>query len=341
MKDSKIIIDLDNTITIENPSISYENKDKNLAVAKALKKIKKENIVIFSSRNMRTFNNDLEKINEVTKPIIEKWLNENEVNYGELILGKPWCGEEGFYIDDKNLSIEEFLFKFDGPFSENDIDVIIPFYNEEKNVFESHQNQLNLEKLFNIKNFIYINNGSSDKTLENLNEIAKKYRKIKVIDIKKNLGYGNGIKKGLELSESDFILINHGDLQFDSYDFFRTNLSNINPKTKNIFSKRLNRSFLDSFCSMILRIIISIICLHKVKDFNGQPKIFNKDLIENINSFPDDFTFDLYLYFKTMNDVQFLPIIERIRKFESSSWSRSLIKRISIFLSYISRALKK
>ena len=40
------------------------------------------------------------------KPPLEKWLYFNDVKYHELIMGKP-AGD--YYIDDKNLSIDQFV----------------------------------------------------------------------------------------------------------------------------------------------------------------------------------------------------------------------------------------
>ena len=42
-------------------------------------------------------------------PNIKEWLNKHNVPYDEIIVGKPWCGENGFYIDDKALRPDEFL----------------------------------------------------------------------------------------------------------------------------------------------------------------------------------------------------------------------------------------
>jgi len=44
-------------------------------------------------------------------PIIQKWLKDNNVPYDEIRLGKPWCGLEGFYIDDKTIRPDEFIEK--------------------------------------------------------------------------------------------------------------------------------------------------------------------------------------------------------------------------------------
>ncbi|SVC28467.1 uncharacterized protein METZ01_LOCUS281321, partial [marine metagenome] len=40
---------------------------------------------------MRSLNGDLNKIESITRPMAEAWLKENNVDYEELILGKPWC----------------------------------------------------------------------------------------------------------------------------------------------------------------------------------------------------------------------------------------------------------
>lgn len=106
-----IIVDLDNTITIEDPCKAYMDKLPNLSMIEKLNKYKNENwkIVIFTSRNMRTYNGNIELIKKNTLPIIVKWLKKNKVPYDEIILGKPWPGKDGFYIDDKSIRPDEFL----------------------------------------------------------------------------------------------------------------------------------------------------------------------------------------------------------------------------------------
>ncbi|HGZ0726786.1 TPA: capsular biosynthesis protein, partial [Escherichia coli] len=46
-----------------------------------------------------------------TLPIIISWLNANNIPYDEIYVGKPWCGHEGFYIDDKAIRPSEFINK--------------------------------------------------------------------------------------------------------------------------------------------------------------------------------------------------------------------------------------
>ncbi len=68
-------------------------------------------IVISTSRNMRTYEGNIGKITANTLPVIIKWLDRHSVPYDEIYVGKPWCGTEGFYVDDKAIRPDEFIEK--------------------------------------------------------------------------------------------------------------------------------------------------------------------------------------------------------------------------------------
>ncbi|MCG3885206.1 HAD-IIIC family phosphatase [Photobacterium leiognathi] len=106
----KLIVDLDGTLTQANTS-DYENVKPYLDVIEQLRTYKKNGfeIVISTARNMRTFNGNVGKINIHTLPTITKWLELHNVPYDEIIVGKPWCGHEGFYIDDRAIRPSEFV----------------------------------------------------------------------------------------------------------------------------------------------------------------------------------------------------------------------------------------
>lgn len=42
-------------------------------------------------------------------PTIITWLQKHDVPYDEIIIGKPWCGYDGFYVDDKAIRPSEFI----------------------------------------------------------------------------------------------------------------------------------------------------------------------------------------------------------------------------------------
>lgn len=104
-----IIIDLDGTLTIDS-NTPYSDKPVNIEIVEQLRYYKSMgfSITILTSRNMRTYDGNVGKINVNTLPIILSWLNKHEVPYDEVVVGKPWCGFEGFYVDDKAIRPSEF-----------------------------------------------------------------------------------------------------------------------------------------------------------------------------------------------------------------------------------------
>lgn len=106
-----IIIDLDDTISIDSSSELYPDKLPNIAVVEKLREYSREGfkIVIFTARNQRTYDGNLGLRNLHTLPVILKWLSAHKVPFDEIRLEKPWCGDGGFYVDDKAIRPSEFL----------------------------------------------------------------------------------------------------------------------------------------------------------------------------------------------------------------------------------------
>ena len=106
----RLIVDLDDTVSITLEG-DYINSSPVIEVIKKLKEYKEQGfeIVINSSRNMRTYKSNLGKINIFTLPNIIDWLRKYNVPFDEVYVGKPWCGLDGFYIDDKAIRPSEFL----------------------------------------------------------------------------------------------------------------------------------------------------------------------------------------------------------------------------------------
>ncbi|WP_422450375.1 MULTISPECIES: capsular biosynthesis protein [unclassified Endozoicomonas] len=105
----RIIVDLDGTITTANTK-NYLKVKPNYDLVKQLHEYKRIGFVItiHTARNMRTYEGNVGKINIHTLPTIIEWLDKHQVPYDEIIVGKPWCGHEGFYIDDRAIRPSEF-----------------------------------------------------------------------------------------------------------------------------------------------------------------------------------------------------------------------------------------
>lgn len=105
----RIIIDLDDTIC-RTVGGDYPNACPDHTIIATIQRYKKMGfeIVISTSRNMRTHAGNIGKINVLTLPVIIDWLSRYDVPYDEIHVGKPWCGTEGFYVDDKAIRPDEF-----------------------------------------------------------------------------------------------------------------------------------------------------------------------------------------------------------------------------------------
>ena len=106
----KIIIDLDNTLTVNKPNTAYNEMPANVAVIERLRYYasKGYEITVFTARGMRSYSGDKRNISKYTLPVILTWLKKHDVPYDQVIIGKPWCSD-GFYVDDRSIRPDEFI----------------------------------------------------------------------------------------------------------------------------------------------------------------------------------------------------------------------------------------
>lgn len=108
-----LIVDIDKTICHKQDQDEYSDAIPDNKVCNALRKANDEGvyIILFTSRNMRSFKGSIGLINKITAPILLKWLNDFNIPFDEIYFGKPW-GNSVQYIDDKSLSIENLIKKY-------------------------------------------------------------------------------------------------------------------------------------------------------------------------------------------------------------------------------------
>ena len=93
--------------------------------------------------------------------------------------------------------------------------VIIPVFNEETCINELVKRILNLkESLDSVElSCIFVNDGSSDKSLAMLINYAQDYEFFKIINFSRNFGHQLAITAGLDYADSDYVIIMDADLQ--------------------------------------------------------------------------------------------------------------------------------
>ncbi len=123
-----LIIDLDGTICpIKKTNEKYEELKPYENIIEKIKEYRNEGfkIMIFTARNMRSYENNLGLINVHTSRMTMDWLDKWEIPYDEIIFAKPWPGKEGYYIDDRAIRPDEFL-----KYSKDELDKILEISRE-------------------------------------------------------------------------------------------------------------------------------------------------------------------------------------------------------------------
>ena len=180
------------------------------------------------------------------------------------------------------------------------LSVVIPCYNEEKNIplilkrFSEVIDNDSIEVLI-------VNNGSEDNSQQVLDELLPLFPFARSFLIEKNVGYGHGIVEGLKVAKGEFIGWTHADMQTDPNDVCKAlriiekDLNN----SSNIFLKgtRKGRSFSDNLFTVGMSFFESLLLGCKFWDINAQPTIFHRKFFSKWTESPQDFSLDLFAYF--------------------------------------------
>ena len=95
------------------------------------------------------------------------------------------------------------------------ISIIVPCYNEEESlpIFYKEIDKISKEMKSVDFEFLFINDGSKDKTLEILRKLAKKDKRVRYVSFSRNFGKEAGMWAGLENATGDYVAIMDADMQ--------------------------------------------------------------------------------------------------------------------------------
>lgn len=162
-----------------------------------------------------------------------------------------------------------------------DISIVIPVYNEEKNVAILHKRVKEvLESLGKKYEIIFINDGSEDRTYEEL----LKLKKVKIINFRKNFGQSAAMDAGFKAAKGDIVVSMDGDMQndpgdvpqlIDKLDEGYDVVSGWRKKRKDSLQKKL----FSRFASRLRRRILKT----NLHDFGCSLKAYRRECFENFN----------------------------------------------------------
>jgi glycosyltransferase involved in cell wall biosynthesis len=164
------------------------------------------------------------------------------------------------------------------------ISIVVPLYNEEENVRELHGRLKEvLEQLGSEYELIFVDDGSSDRTLPLLQEIQSGDDRVVVLSLRRNFGQTAAFAAGFDYARGDVIVTMDGDLQNDPKDIPR--LIDMIRENDIVSGWRRNRKdpfFSRRLPSLIANRLISKVTGVDLHDYGCSLKAYRQEVIKNL-----------------------------------------------------------
>jgi dolichol-phosphate mannosyltransferase len=216
------------------------------------------------------------------------------------------------------------------------LDIVIPSYNEEENVKKLTKRILDAMKSYDFE-LTFVNDGSKDKTMELVDELAKENENITAIHHPENKGYAEALKTGFDHGISggfDAVLIMDSDQTHDPKDI---------PKFIQAFEEGadlvvgsryvpgggmtnvpVQRVFISKVANLLFRLILGL----KVKDVSSGFRGYKREVLERIPILSDSFQIHVELTTKAARsgyNIKEIPIMLESRRRGTSSFKLSQV----------------
>lgn len=216
---------------------------------------------------------------------------------------------------------------------------IIPAFNEVESLGEVIDRAEEVLKCRYDLEIIIIDNGSTDATKLLLEQriVDSKSNRLRFFRKEINTGYGAGLKLGFQNAKAPILIWTHSDLQCDLWDIARAiDIYELQPSNSRLIVKgaRVERPFLDRMFSSSLSLTNRIINNVILEDVNSQPNLIHKNLVSNLNSLPDNSTFELQLLTRAIHSkysIHRFDVSFPHRKF-GVGFNQGLVRKISFSL---------
>lgn len=171
------------------------------------------------------------------------------------------------------------------------ISVIIPMYNEELVIEECYKRlKENITKLKKYDyELIFINDGSKDKTLEKIKELAKQDTNLKIVSFSRNFGHQAAVTAGLKEVTGDAIVIIDADLQ-DPPESIPDMVKLWEAGNEVIYGKRKSRkgeSHFKLFTAKMFYKTLNALSDVEIPQDTGDFRLVDRKVVDTINNLPE------------------------------------------------------
>jgi glycosyltransferase involved in cell wall biosynthesis len=164
------------------------------------------------------------------------------------------------------------------------LSVVVPLYNEEDNIRLLHEKLKGaLDPLGQEYEILFVDDGSTDKTLSLLEEIQSHDNNVIVLILRRNFGQTAAFAAGFDFAQGDVVVTMDGDLQNDPSDIPKLlALMKDNDLVSGWRKKRKDPFFTRRLPSIMANWLISKVTGVQLHDYGCSLKAYRRDVIKNL-----------------------------------------------------------
>ncbi len=191
------------------------------------------------------------------------------------------------------------------------VSVVIPLLNEEESLRPLYIEIKKAVKSINIDyEVIFVDDGSKDKSLENIIQLSKEDKKVKYISFRKNYGKAAALQVGFKDVTGDAVVTMDADLQDDPAE-----IPNLLKKLSEGFDlvsgwkKKRKDPFVKKYSSKFFNYVTKVMTGIKIHDFNCGLKAYRSEVVQNLSLYGE-----LHRYIPVLADWKGFTVSEIIVK---------------------------
>ncbi|MFO7916273.1 MAG: glycosyltransferase family 2 protein [Candidatus Krumholzibacteriales bacterium] len=165
------------------------------------------------------------------------------------------------------------------------VSMVIPAYNEEQSLEELYSRLKEvLDRIASRYEFIFIDDGSTDKSLEIMYSLRERDRSVKIIAFQRNYGKSAALSEGFRAAGCDYVVTIDADLQ-DNPEEIPEMIEMLEEGADLVSGWKVNRQdpLTKTLPSKIFNLVTSAVSKVKLHDFNCGLKAYRKDVVKNIS----------------------------------------------------------
>lgn len=215
------------------------------------------------------------------------------------------------------------------------LSIILPVYNEEKNIPILHNSLLKvMDKEGYEYEIIYIDDGSNDNSASIVSELAKTHTYTKSILFRKNFGQSAATAAGIDKASGDIIVIMDADLQNDPKDIPNL-VKKIHEGSDIVSGWRKNRKdnrFLKNIPSKIANWLIQKIGKVPIHDLGCSLKAYRREIIKEVNLYGEMHRFIAIYAYHVGAKIEEIEVQHHARQYGESKYGLGRVFKVLVDL---------